>query len=87
MSLAELESFIFKFNHLWKTGQDAHIDIHSHAGNAWVGISLNLGQFPGPRACKDPQRKNFSPSRVRRKERRAAARSFNQNQDVNFGSC
>ena len=37
------------------------------------------------RACQDPQRKNFSPFRVRRKERRAAARGFNQNQDVNFG--
>ena len=52
-----MESFIFKFNHLWKTGQDARIDIHSHAGNAWVGISLNLGQYPGHKDCQDSQRK------------------------------
>ena len=86
MSIAELESFIFKFNHLWKTGQDARIDIHSHAGNAWIGISLNLGQYPGHQGCQDPPRKNVSPSRIRRRERRAAARSSNHTQDANFGS-
>ena len=71
----EVESFMTKFVHLWKTGQDANLNIHSHAGNAWVQISLNIGRYPGSNICTDaPIRKNASPSRVRRREKRAAAR-------------
>ena len=29
--LAELDTFVFKFKHLWKSGVDAHFDIDSHA--------------------------------------------------------
>ena len=77
MSTMELESFFQKFNLLWKNGHDAHLNVHSYAGNAWVGISLNLGSFPGPSRVHYPPRKKSSksPARSRRREKRAAARA------------
>ena len=68
----EINSFILKFNQLWCNGFDAHLDMEAHAGNAWIGLRLNLGKrrFPFP----STHRKAPSPSRLRRRERRAAAR-------------
>ena len=75
MYTMELESFIQKFNLLWKNGHDAYLNVHSNAGNAWVGISLNLGSFPGPSGNQYAHRKNASPARTRRREKHAAARA------------
>ena len=33
---AELESFVQKFNDLWKAGKTAHLDIDTRDGYAWV---------------------------------------------------
>ena len=83
MESMELNSFVTKFNYLWKSGQDAHLNIHTYAGNAWVGLSLNLGHFPtGPVHINSSPRKQDSPSRRRRRERRAAARET-QNDNTN----
>ena len=75
MNTMELESFVQKFNHVWKNGNDAHLNVHSLAGNAWVGISLNLGSFPGLSRDYYPNKKNVSPARSRRREKHAAARA------------
>ena len=48
MNSSELETFIVKFRNLWKAGLDAHLDIESHAGQAWVGLRVRLGPEPGP---------------------------------------
>ena len=48
MSVPELETFVDKFRRLWKAGRDAHLDLESHAGQAWVGLRVRLGHEPGP---------------------------------------
>ena len=42
----DLDSFFMKFKQLWREGLDAHLDLETHAGNAWVGLKLNFGQHP-----------------------------------------
>lgn len=73
----ELDSFVSKFRHLWRIGCDAHLDINAHAGQAWLGLHVRLGHAPGP-LHQDPtnhfNKSRNSPSRQRRRERRAAAR-------------
>ena len=48
MSITELDTFVRKFHQLWNDGFTAHLDMDTHAGNAWVGLRVNLGQVPGP---------------------------------------
>ena len=48
MDFTELNSFIFKFNQLWHSGMSAHLDLDTHAGEAWVGLRVRLGQAPFP---------------------------------------
>ena len=61
MESMELNSFVTKFNYLWKSGQDAYLNIDTYAGNAWVGLSLNLGPFPtGPVNIHSSPRKQDS---------------------------
>ena len=42
MSDAELENFIQKFKQLRKAGLTAHLDLDTHAGQAWVGLKVML---------------------------------------------
>ena len=77
MSAAELDSFIFKFKYLWTAGYDAHLDINSHAGQAWLGLHVRLGHAHGPLNQDLPRNFNRSrngPARQRRREKRAADR-------------
>ena len=68
----EIDAFLFKFHQLWNAGLDAHLDLHTNAGKAWIGIKLDLGEQHQPFTSF---RKNVaSPSRVRRRNRRAAER-------------
>ena len=82
MSMTELDTFVKKFHQLWNDGITAHLDLDTHAGDAWVGLRVCLGQAPGPlhrRAHPFHQQvpKKESPSRQRRRARRAAARQAN----------
>ena len=75
----ELETFIKKFKSLWYSGLDAHLDVETHVGQAWVSLRVQLGQAPGPLHYQvKPQfphhKPRKSPSRERRQARRAAAR-------------
>ena len=75
MYCSELDSFVQKFKHLWHSGVNAHLDVHTHAGQAWVSLHVQLGQAPGPvHPVFPPKRKKHSPSRERRRARRAEAR-------------
>ena len=54
---------------------NAHLDVHTHAGQAWVSLHVQLGQAPGPlHPVFPPKRKKHSPSRERHRARRAEAR-------------
>ena len=75
----ELDSFIEKFKQVWKKGAGAHLGLDTHAGQAWVGLCVRLGQPHEPHLPPQPQHlSNFrarnGPSRERRRARRAAAR-------------
>ena len=61
---------------LWNSGRSAHLGLHCHAGEAWVELHAQLGgphQYHG--FHRQPTPKRVSPSRDRRRARRAAARS------------
>ena len=48
MITTEVDTLVRKFHQLWNDGFTAHLDLDTHAGDAWVGLRLNLGQIPGP---------------------------------------
>ena len=75
----ELDTFVKKFQQLWNDGITAHLDLDTHAGDAWVGLRVRIWQVPGPlhqqphSFHQEAQRKE-SPSLQRRRARWAAAR-------------
>ena len=74
MEVSELDTFIVKFKQLWYSGHSAHLDIDTHAGHAWVGLRVRLGQAPGPLHHQPPKKTRDGPSRQRRRTRRAEER-------------
>ena len=82
MLVTELDSFVQKFYHLWHSGLDAHLNLHTHAGNAWVSLHLQLGRAPGPLHYHQPVPKRVGGARLRRKEKRAAARAEHEKFDI-----
>ena len=81
MFVTELDTFVLKFHQLWNAGYNAHLDLDTHAGYAWVGLRVQLGQAPGPLHHQVPpppfdnnQKKAESQSRQRRRARRSAER-------------
>ena len=68
----ELNSFMLKFMNLWASGSNATLTIETHAGEACASLRVGLGQHP----VKEKKRpfevkKKVSPSRQRRRARRA----------------
>ena len=88
MSITEIDNFVKKFYQLWNAGHTAHLDVDTHAGNAWVGLRVQLGHAPGPLHHHphppffQAQKKTVSPSRQRRRARRAAARMTNAGSEI-----
>ena len=39
----ELNSFVTKFKQLWKGGFNAHLDLETCDGKAWIGLRVQLG--------------------------------------------
>ena len=82
MFITELDTFVKKFHQLWNDGMTAHLDLDTHAGDAWVGLRVRLGPVPGPlhhevHPYHQEVPRKESPSRQRRRARRAAARQAN----------
>ena len=88
LNLNELQSFITKFHQLCKAGATAHLDLDTHAGQAWVGLRVQLGQPGQPhqyppqspthrQPCQYPPQSPIyrSPSYYCRQERRKAAKA------------
>ena len=78
MSNTELKSFLTKFYQLKNAGYSAHLDLHAHSGQCWVGLRAQLGQAgqqpPHHRHQQQRPRLRRSPAYARRQERRQAAR-------------
>ena len=80
MAVTELDTFVKKFMQLWKSGHSAHLDIDTHAGEAWVGLRVRLGSAPGPlhqephHQVNAKSRSRNGPARQRRRARRSANR-------------
>ena len=72
----ELNSFLVKFHPLRKSGATAHLDVDTHAGQAWVGLRVMLGPLQ-----HQPVQRHRSPSYFRRQERRRAARQSSEESD------
>ena len=77
-----------KFHQLWNDGVSAHLDLDTHGGDAWVGLRVRLGQVPGPlhrqvHPFHQEVSRKESPSRQRRRARRAAARNGNVDRATN----
>jgi hypothetical protein len=86
MSATDLDSFVKKFHQLLSEGLTALLDLDTHAGNAWVGLRVQLGQVPGHLYQQPVQpfhqqvhKKVESPCRQRRRARRAAAQQDQAN--------
>ena len=83
--MIKLNSFINMFHQLWKAGDTAHLNLDTHAGQAWIGLRTPLGysgqprQYPPqtPTHCQypPPSPNHRSPSYYCRKERRKAAKA------------
>ena len=75
MIVSEIDNFVKKFKNLWTSGYDAHLDINSHAGKAWIGLRLRLGEYPGGEPVYNHGNPHYGnrngPSRQRRRFRRA----------------
>ena len=79
MYVTELQSFILKFHQLWETGVTAHLDLDTHAGQAWVALRAQLGLVPGPQFQHQLHQNvqancHRSPAYHRRQERRKATK-------------
>ena len=38
MDMAQVQSFVYKFQQLWAAGETVHLDLDTHAGKAWVYV-------------------------------------------------
>ena len=74
MHMRELQSFIFKFHQLWKAGVTARLDLETHAGQAWVGLRVQLGHVH-QHQHGNQQTPRRSPAYYRRQERRKTAKA------------
>ena len=74
--LAEVHSFVSKFTSLWSAGSNATLSFESNAGKAYVTLRFELGEHPTKLndASDGMLKKHLSPSKLRRRERRAAER-------------
>ena len=76
----QLNSFVQKFYSLWRTGNDACLNLECHAGKAQIHLQLNLQLQPQQRQQPPPPppqqpRRYLGPSQLRRRARRELARA------------
>ena len=67
----EVESFVFKFRQLWKSGFQADLQFKCNAGQAYVYLQVGLGGYvtvPSQVIDSKPPKKHVSPSQVRRSQ-------------------
>ena len=69
MAMPEIDSFIGKFKNLLYLGVNAHLEIKSEAGKAFIKLTAEVDVCP-----QHPAQSRRGPSHQRRRERRAAER-------------
>ena len=76
MCTPALETFVEQFRNLWRSGYDAHLDAHTHAGEAWVNLRVRLGHAQVSHSDFTSNNRNRNgPARQRRRSRRSAERA------------
>ena len=70
-----MQSFLSNFNNLWKCGYTAELTIKCNAGQAFLHLDVGLGYAAVDARAQhfehvNQQKKNLSPSRLRRRIRR-----------------
>ena len=78
MARAEMHNFNFKFMQLWNAGHDARLTVECRDGKSTINLQLTLGE-PPPACHVRPQPRRPGPSRLRRRERCAEARTAAEN--------
>ena len=73
--LEQLHSFVGKFVSLWQSGLDASLHLNTKAGEAHINLRVGLGQAPLPPHQVPHLPRSSRPSRLRRREKRAATRN------------
>ena len=73
MANTEIQSFIFKFNQLWKNGFEAELNFKCNAGQAFVSLQVGLG-YGAESDSVNLLKKHVAPSQHRRRIRRENAR-------------
>ena len=71
--MSEIDSFIWKFKQLLHSGKNAHLEIKSEAGKAFVHLSAEVDVQQHEQQLLRAQPRN-GPARQRRREKRAAER-------------
>ena len=72
----ELDKFMKTFVSLWENGCDANLQVETTAGKAVVSLKVTLGPAENLNFSDHGGCRGGSPSRQRRRERRAAARIY-----------
>ena len=80
----ELDSFVKKFVSLWENGCDANLQVETTAGKAVVSLKVTLGPAENLNFSDHGGCRGGSPSRQRRRERRAAARIYQSKAEEAF---
>ena len=75
---AEMESFLGKFSLLATYGVDANLTFSSSGGKVSVDLKADLGYL---KACNLQRNRPYKSSRIRRRQRREAARALNKEVD------
>ena len=75
----ELDSFYLKFKNLLRSEKDATLTLKAEAGRAFVTLSLDIGQVHSEHGQLQPHGPRNGPARLRRCEKRAAARADAEN--------
>ena len=75
--MTEVEELYATFQKFWRTGKNARLNVECHAGKVWASLHVSVPQSP-----PSPQQqyrhhlpRRPTPSRLRRRARRAAARA------------
>jgi hypothetical protein len=82
MGQDELDSFFIKFKNLLKAEKAATLSLKSEAGIAFVSLSLDLDHVLSDQGRVPPGPRN-GPARIRRREKRAAAREKRAAEEAN----
>jgi hypothetical protein len=86
MVQSELDSFYVKFKNLLRAEKDATLTLKIEAGRAFVTLSLDLGHVLSEQDLSPRGGPRNGPARIRRREKRAAAREKLATEDENVES-